>query len=179
MIDARLRFGLQLAEDNALLNGNGTPPQISGILDRTGLTAAQARGADTNADAILKQITTIQTTTFVPVSGIVMNPANWQTIQLTKNAAGNYLGSGPWAAPQVPMLWGLPVVVTSKIAANLALVGDFRGSAQVFRKGGVTVVATNSHSDWFIYNKTAILAEERLALAVYREPAFGTVTGLN
>lgn len=178
MIDARLRFGLQLAEDNALLNGNGTPPQISGILDRAGLTAAQARGADSNMDAILKQISTIQTTVFVPPSGIVINPANWQTIQLIKNAAGNYMGTGPWASPQTPMLWGLPVVVTSKIASGTALVGDFRGSAQIFRKGGVTVVATNSHSDWFIYNKTAVLAEERLALAVYREAAFGTITGL-
>jgi HK97 family phage major capsid protein len=178
MIDARGRYGLQLAEDNALLNGDGTAPNISGILDRAGLAAAQARGADSNADAILKEISKIETTSFVPVTGIVLNPANWQTIQLTKNAAGNYLGTGPWSAPQTPMLWGLPVVKTSKIAANLGLVGDFRGSAQIFRKGGVVVVATNSHSDWFVYNKTAVLFEERLALAVYRESAFGTVTGL-
>jgi HK97 family phage major capsid protein len=178
MIDARLRFGLTLAEDNALLNGNGTAPQISGILDRAGLTAAQARGADTNADAIMKQITAVEAAAFVPVTGIVINGVNWQTIQLTKNAAGNYLGTGPWAAPQLPMLWGLPVVKTSKIASGTALVGDFRGSAQIFRKGGVVVVATNSHSDWFIYNKTAVLCEERLALAVYREAAFGTITGL-
>jgi HK97 family phage major capsid protein len=178
-IDARLRLGVELEEEDQLLNGDGTAPNISGILDRSGLTAAQARGADTNADAIFKQITTIATTVFVQPTGIVMNPANWQTVQLTKNAAGNYLGNGPWAPAQPAQLWGLPVAVTPSIAANLGLVGDFRGSAQVFRKGGLRVEASNSHSDFFVKNLVAIRAEERLALAVYREAAFGTVTGLN
>lgn len=178
-IDARLRLGLDLTEEDQLLNGNGTAPNLRGILQTVGLTAAQARGADTNADAFFKQITTIATTIFTQPTGIVMNPANWQTVQLTKNAAGNYLGSGPWAPAQPAQLWGLPVAVTPSIVANTGLVGDFRGSAQVFRKGGVRVEASNSHSDFFIKNLQAIRAEERLALAVYRPAAFGTVTGLN
>lgn len=47
--------------------------------------------------------------------------------------------------------------------------------AQVFRKSGITVEASNSHSDYFQKNKTAIRAEERLALAVYAPGAFGVV----
>ena len=178
-IDARLRLGVDIAEEDQLLNGSVVAPDIVGILTRTGLTAAQARGADTNADAIFKQVTTIASTIFVQPTGIVMNPANWQTVQLTKNAAGNYLGNGPWAPAQQAQLWGLPIAVTPSIVANTALVGDFRGSAQVFRKGGMRLEASNSHSDYFIKNLVAIRAEERLALAVYRPAAFGTVTGLN
>jgi HK97 family phage major capsid protein len=179
-IDARLRLGVQLAEEDQLLNGNGTPPNIRGILARAGLTAAQARGADTNADAIFKQITTIATTVFVQPDGIVLNPANWQTVMLAKDANGQYYGPGPFAAPQMSnRLWGLPTVPTPTIASGTALVGDFGGSAQVFRKDGIRVEASNSHNDYFIKNLVAIRAEERLALAVYREAAFGTVTGLN
>ena len=178
-IDARLRLGVELKEEDQLLNSDGIAPNILGLMSLPGLTAAQARGADTNADAIFKQITTIATTVFVQPTGIVMNPANWQTVQLTKNAAGNYLGNGPWTSAQPTTLWGLPVAVTPSIVANTALVGDYRGSAQVFRKGGIRVEASNSHSDFFIKNLTAIRAEERLALAVYREAAFGKVTGLN
>jgi HK97 family phage major capsid protein len=76
------------------------------------------------------------------------------------------------------MLWGLPVAVTPAMTAGTALVGAYASAAQVFRKGGIRVEASNSHQDFFIKNLVAIRAEERLALAVYRPGAFGEVTGL-
>jgi HK97 family phage major capsid protein len=179
IIDARLRLGLDLTEEDQLLNGNGTPPNLTGLMNLSGLTAAQARGADTNMDAIFKQMTTIATTVFVVPDAFVINPANWQTVQLAKDANGNYLGAGPWARAQVPMLWGVPGAVTPSIVANTALVGGFRSSAQIFRRGGTRVEASNSHSTFFVENKVAIRAEERLALVSYRDAAFGKVTGLN
>jgi HK97 family phage major capsid protein len=179
IIDARLRLGIDLAEEDELLNGTGIGEHQLGLNALTGLSAAVARGADSNIDALMKQITAIATSTFVSPDGVIMNPANWMTIQLTKNAAGNYLGSGPWSAPQAAVIWGLPVAVTPAEVANSALVGAFRTAAQFFRKGGVRVEASNSHADFFITNKVAILGEERGALVVYREAAFGKVTGLN
>jgi HK97 family phage major capsid protein len=178
-IDARLRLFVSLKEEDQLLNGTGIAPNILGLMMLPGLSAAVARGADSNMDAIFKQISALATAALVQPSGFVINPTNWMTIQLLKNAAGNYMGSGPWAPPQPPTLWGLPGAVTPSIAAGTSLVGDFQGSAQIFRKGGMRVEASNSHSDFFIKNLTAIRAEERLALATYREAAFGKVTGLN
>jgi HK97 family phage major capsid protein len=180
-INARLRLGVQLAEEDKLVNGAASPAEITGILNRTGLRAAEAggSGAQANAEAVFRQIFGIFTDSFVMPTGIVMNPTNWQTIQLMKDSQNQYMGAGPWAPPQARTLWGLPVVVTPVIAASTALVGDFAGSAQIFRKGGIDVQATNSHSDYFIKNLVAIRAEERLALAVYRPSAFGTVTGLD
>lgn len=177
-VDGRMRLGVQLTEEDQLLNGSGTPPAIQGILNRAGLTAAQARGADNNPDAIFKQITTISTTVFVMPDGVVINPANWQTIQLMKDANGQYYGSGPFAPAVQATIWGLPAVKTPTIAAGTALVGAFQSSAQIFRKGGLRVEASNSHNDFFQKNLVALRAEERLALAVYRPSAFGTVTGL-
>jgi HK97 family phage major capsid protein len=113
------------------------------------------------------------------VDGIVINPINWQAIQLLKNAAGNYMGSGPWAAAQTPILWGVAAAVTPSIVANTALVGAFRTCAQIFRKGGDRIESSNSHASFFVNNLVAIRAERRLALAAYREAAFGKVTGLN
>lgn len=178
-IDARLKLGVDLKEEDQLLNGSGVAPNVLGLMLLPGITPAHPRGTDSNIDAIMKQLTFIATTVFVQPSGIVMNPTNWQTVQLLKNAAGNYLGSGPWSMAQAAQLWGLPVAVTPSIVLGSALVGDFRGSAQIFRKGGIRVEASNSHSDFFVKNLTAIRAEERLALAAYREAAFGQVTGLN
>lgn len=178
-IDARLRLGIGLTEENQLLNGTVTAPDIIGILNRTGLSPAWPRGTDSNIDAVFKQISYIASNVFVQPSGICMNPANWQTVQLTKTAMGTYMGTGPFMGPQAPTLWGVPVAVTPTIAAGTALVGDFAGSAQIFRRGGLRVEASNSHQDFFIKNLVAIRAEERLALCVYRPAAFGTVTGLN
>ena len=177
-IDARLKLGVQLTEEDQLLNGDGTPPNISGILDRV-ITAAQARGADTNADAIFKAMMKVFNASLVMPDGHVVNPANWQTIQLAKDANGQYYGMGPFAGAQPPTLWGLPVAVTPSIVANTSLTGAFKSCAQIFDHGGLRVDVSNSHSDFFIKNLVAIRAEERLALAVYRPLAFGTATGLN
>jgi HK97 family phage major capsid protein len=178
-IDMRLRLFIALAEEDQLLNGSGVAPNIQGILQRVGLTAAQPRGADSNADCLFKMITTIASTIFIQPDGIVLNPANWQTIQLTKNANGNYLGTGPWQNAQPAQLWGYPVAVTPSIVANTGLVGAFAAASQFFRKGGLRVEVSNSHADFFVKNLVAIRAEERGALAVYRPAAFGTCTGLN
>jgi HK97 family phage major capsid protein len=178
-IDARLQLGLDLTEEDELLNGSGIAPHLTGLMTVAGMTATVARGADSIADAIFKQITAITVTSFIQPDAIVMNPMNWQTVQLTKNANGNYLGSGPWSNAQPPQLWGLPVASTPAMVANTALVGGFRMGAQEFTKGGVRVEVSNSHNDFFVKNLVAIRAEERLALCIYRPAAFGKVTGLN
>jgi len=179
IIDARLRLGLALTEEDQLLNGNGTPPNLRGYMNLAGLAAPIARGTDTNMDAIFKQITAISTTSFVTPDAWVMNPTNWQTCQLSKDAQGQYVGGGPFTTAQTPTMWGLPGAITPSIVAGTSLVGGFRSSSQIFRRGGVRVEASNSHQDFFIKNLVAIRAEERLALVVYREAAFGKVTGLN
>lgn len=183
-IDARLRLGLELAEEDQLLNGNGTPPNIQGVMNRPGLAAAVARNGaatppETNAEAILRQITAIATSAFVYPDGIVMNPANWFTTVTAKDSTGRYFGNGPFLSLPTASLWGTPVAITPSIVANTALVGAFGTMSQVFRKGGTRIEASNSHQDFFIKNLVAIRAEERLALAVYRPGAFGKVTGLN
>jgi HK97 family phage major capsid protein len=182
-IDARLRLGVDLAEENKLMNGAASPAELTGILNRDGLRTAVAAGIGSpdnpNADAIFRQMMGIFNDSFVMPDGIVMNPMNWQTVQLMKDANGQYMGGGPFNAPPVPRMWGLPVVSTPVIAEGTALVGAFRSASQIFRKGGIRVEASNSHDDYFIRNLVAIRAEERLALAVYRPGAFGTVTGLD
>jgi HK97 family phage major capsid protein len=178
-IDGRLRLFVGLTEEDQLLNGDGTGVNLTGLMNRAGLAAAVARGADTNADAIFKQIMAIMINAFVMPEGVVINPTNWQTMVLAKDANGQYYGPGPFQAMQTPVVWGLPAAVTPAIVANTSMVGAFRSCAQRFVRRGVTVSASNSHSDWFAKRIVALLAGIREALAVYRPGAFGKVTGLN
>ena len=183
-IDARLILFVKLAEEVQLLNGDGTGANLVGLMNRAGLATPIVKGTapsvagDNSMDAIYRQITAIRTTAFLEPDAIAIDPLGWQNILLAKNTYGNYYANGPFASAETPMLWGKKVAVSFNSAANSAVVGAFAQAAQVFRKGGLTVEASNSHADYFQRNLTAIRAEERLALAVYRPGAFGAVTNL-
>lgn len=182
-IDSRLRTYVQRAEEDQLLNGDGTPPALSGVLDRAIQTETQGNLAGNTHEAVFEAITAIRNV-FSEPSGIVVNSTDWAFIRLAKDNNDQYYGGGPFtgAYGNSPVaansLWGLPVVVTSAIEAGTILVGAFASEAQVFRKSGLTVEASNSHNDFFVRNMTAIRAEERLALAVYRPDAFFAITSV-
>lgn len=184
----RMVFGVKRAEEDQLLNGNGTSPNLQGILNRTGLATTVTTSATLTAqkaiEGVFNQITALRSTSFIEPDAVVMNATDWQTIRLGKDANDQYYAGGPFtgaygnAGPSnVYQLWGLTVVVTSAIAAGTALVGRFGGGecAQVFRRQGVTVEMTNSNVDDFVNNLITLRAEERLALAVYRPAGFGKV----
>lgn len=183
-IDARLILFIKQAEETQLLNGDGTGANLVGLMNRSGLATAVAKGTspsasdDNSMDAIYRQITAIRTTQFLEPDAIAIDPLGWQNILLSKNSQGAYYAQGPFASAEQPALWGKKVAVSPAIAAHSGLVGAFSQGGQIFRKGGITVEASNSHADYFQRGVTAIRAEERLALAIYRPGAFGAVTGL-
>jgi HK97 family phage major capsid protein len=193
-LNNRLRLFVQHAEEAQLLNGGGTPPALRGILQRSNIQTAtraalgtatgETAGNSTIGNALYMAITNIRNNGQVEPDGIVMHPNNWARFRLSKDGAQQYLGGGPMigAYGQTNLAgetaWGLPVAITSAIAENTALVGAFGTMAQVFYRGGLTVEASNSHSDFFQRNLTAIRAERRLALAVYRPQAFHIITAL-
>jgi HK97 family phage major capsid protein len=183
-LNARLELFVRQAAEAQLLSGDGTGANMVGLLNRPGLAATVTKGAapsaadDNNMDAVYRQITAIRQTAFMEPDAIVISPTAWQDIVLSKNAQGAYYANGPFMGVQPETLWGKRVVQTAAIAAGKALVGAFAQGAQMFAKGGITVEASNSHADFFQRNKTAIRAERRLGLAVYRPGAFGLVAGL-
>ena len=71
-----------------------------------------------------------------------------------------------------------PVVQTQAMAAGKFLSGAFKLGAQVFDRWQARVEVATENEDDFIKNLVTILAEERLALAVYRPETFvyGNVT---
>ena len=108
---------------------------------------------------------------------MVVNPVDWAELRLVKDTTENYVAGSPFSnGPAQPgeLLFGRRVVVTQAIEAGLALVGAFGTGAQLYRRGGLTVEASNSHEDFFRRDLVAIRAETRLALAVHRPAAFAT-----
>ena len=104
-------------------------------------------------------------------TAIVLNPADWTDIDLTKTQDNGYVFSNP-ASASAPVLWGLPVVATNAITSGTFLIGDFAIGAQVWDREQVSVTVSLEDGDNFKKNMVTILAEERLALTVYRPSAF-------
>lgn len=184
-INNRLLYRLRLFEEDQLLNGNGTGTNIRGLLNRTGI---QTLGLTTDAkagnlDQIFKAATAVDTGSGFTADGIIINPTDYQTFRLAKDANNQYYGGGPFTGQygvggvmEQPPLWGIRTVVTPAIAAGTVLVGAFQAAAEVLRKGGVRVESTNSNEDDFENNRITIRAEERLLLAVRYPAALVKVT---
>jgi HK97 family phage major capsid protein len=191
-INSRLSLFVRIAEEDQLIRGNGTSPNISGFYDRA-INVYGAGTVDDNAEALFKAINNTRGSSFLDVDHIFMHPDNWQATRLLQDSNGQFYGGGPFSATgaygtgnmasanrlAMDSLWNVPVTITTAVGSGTALLGAFAQGAQLWRRGGLTVEATNSHDDYFIKNLVAIRAEQREALAVYRPSAFTKVTGLD
>ena len=175
-VENRLRFMVQQRLNTQILVGDGTAPNLSGILDRVGIQT-QAKGADPTPDAVYKAMTKVRVTGQALPSAAVFNPNDWQEIRLLRTADGIYIwGSPSEAGPE--RIWGIPVVQEPGLTENTGLVGDFANFSELAVRRGINVQVSNSHSTFFVENKQAIRAEMRVAFIVYRPAAFCTITGI-
>lgn len=169
-IDQRLLYGLAYVEEQQLLNGSGTGQNLHGIIPQA--TAYTAPITLANATSIdMMRLAMLQAALAeYPATGHVMNPADWAWVETLKDTTGRYIIGNPQGTVS-PTLWGLPVVTTQAIAVDKFLTGAFKMGAQVFDRWDARV-ETGYVNDDFTKNLVTILAEERLALAVYRPEAF-------
>jgi HK97 family phage major capsid protein len=170
-VDGRLRYGLAYAEEQELLMGSGTTGNINGIYTQaTAADPAFSPDAQTGIDVIRLAILQAMLAEY-PVDGIVLNPTDWARMELEKDGENRYIIGNPMSMLG-PRLWGRPVIETQAMIVDKFLVGAFKLGAQIFDREQASVVISTEDGDNFIKNMVTILAEERLALAVYRPEAF-------
>ena len=178
IIENRMSLFLQLKEEDLLLNGTGTTPQLIGFQGAAASSVlTQARGTDTNIDAILKAIQQIRVTGLAEPDGIVMHPDNFTMIATYKATTGEYGFDVTVDNGGVVRLWGKPLILSPVATSGTALVGAFREYSEIWRRMGMTVMV-GLNSDDFTKNKRTVLGEFREALTIYRQTAFCKVTGL-
>lgn len=175
-INNRLMFMVKQRLDLQVLTGNGTPPNLTGILS-FGSLQTQAKSTDSTPDAIYKAMTKVRVTGFADPDHVVMHPNDWQAVRLLTTADGIYIWGSP-ADSGPERIWGLPVLQTTAETENTAIVGAFSTFCELRERKGLTVEISESHDDYFTKFKLAIRASIRVAFVGYRETAFCSVTGI-
>lgn len=175
-VNNRLPFMVRQRLDSQILVGNGTAPNLRGLLNVSGIQT-QAKGTDPTPDAAYKAMTKVMVTALANPNAFVFNPLDWSDIRLLRTADGIYIWGSPMEAGPA-RLWGLPVVLAQGLTENTAVVGDFQNFSELSTKRGLDMQISNSHDDFFVNGKQAIRADVRVALVFYRPAAFATITGI-
>ena len=168
IIDQELRDDLNEELESQIVNGNGVGDNFTGIFGTAGVLVRPF--AVDVLTTTRRAITDVQVTGRARPTAWVFNPVDWEGIELTRDGNGRFYFAGPLAqGPRT--LWGLPVVESQTLAAGTALLGDWR-KAKMWDREQASIYVTDSHSDWFIRNIIAILAELRAAFGLIRPSAF-------
>lgn len=173
-INQRLVYGVDLVVEDQLVTGDGTGQNLSGILHDGnytvhGATKANLGKAPTIFDLILFAKAKVEDAFFRP-NVILLNPIDWTSMLMEKNASGDYyLGHPASVAPKY--LWGLPVWTTPAITQGKFLVGDFNAAATLWTRQGMTVEMFEQDVDNVQKNLVTIRAERRLGFGVERAAA--------
>ena len=173
LIDDELRADLEEELEDQILNGDGNGENFAGIANTAGIQTQAYSATVTGLDPLLETTRKAKTKVkfgggrSVP-SGYLMNPADWEKIDLArmaKNPANEATAGG------VPTLHGVPVVESEGVTEGVGYVGDFRKSV-LWDREQATIQVSDSHADFFIRNLVAVLAELRAAFGVIRPAAF-------
>ena len=181
IVDNQLRYGLELRLENQVVAGNGAGDNLLGIINTPSILT-QKKEEDSVADAVHKGMTQMRLG-FIEPTGVALYPTDWETVRLSRDDSGAKEGTGgylygPPANAGDEQLWGKPVAVTAATTKGVGIVGAWYW-ATLWLREGVQVLASDSHSDFFIKNLIAILAEMRAGFGVQLPPAFCKVTELS
>jgi hypothetical protein len=176
-INGRLTYGLLKRLNAQVLNGNGTAPNLRGILNTSGIGTYVSPAGEDPLISIRKARTVAELSEYSP-DGVVVHPTNWQAVELSVDNNGQFKAVTDVGNGLTPRVWGLNVIVTTNITVATFLVGGFREGATLWEREGVEIYITDSHASNFTSNILTLLAEMRAALSVWRPKAFvkGTLT---
>jgi len=195
-LNSRLQTMIRLRLDSQLISGNGTSPNLEGLLDagKSSVGSSDYNSYSGNLGrigALYSAITDIRVNAFTEPDAIVCHPNDWAQIVtlVDEDFAGTssagyaakqpvFTQAGGYGGGVANQLWGLNVVPTTACPANTIIVGKFGGgeAAHIVMRQGMDIAVSDSHGENFTKNIMVIRATMRVGFPVYRQAAFHKVT---
>ena len=187
-VNSRLMLFVAIETERQLVRGAASSAEVQGLLTSRGVPVFTGSTAtDGNKAAqLFRAMNSMRGSAFIEPEWVLIHPDDYEEMRLSEDQNGQLYGGGPFFGPygqatqadasgqittSTDQLWGKPCRVTPAVGSGTAIVGT-SAAATVFSRGGPTVEATKSHSNFFQLNLVAIRCERRLALAVLRPTGF-------
>ncbi len=168
IIDQELQDDLEECLEDEIIGGDGSGEHFTGLLNTSGVLE-QAWDTDM-LTTVRKARTALRVTGRSRPTGILLHPNDAETLDLLKDGEQRFYFGGP-ADGGVQRVWRVPVVESEAMPEGIGLMGDFR-KAVIWDREQASIQVSDSHSDFFIRNMVAVLAECRMAFGVIRPSAF-------
>ncbi len=189
--DGRLANHVLQRLEKQFIGGNGTAPNIQGVLGTTGVNQVQYTAGAFPANvggklrAILEGIKDIEENGKLFPDAMVMSPGAYEALAGQVDGNNNFM-LGAAAQAGSPTIWGVPVVKSSQIGTAVSqnadvLIGKFGGGLaanHVFRRGMELQISDSAADGDFGKDILTVKASLRYASAIYKPQAFSKVEGI-
>ena len=173
-ISVRASDKLLAQEDDQILNGNGTAPNLSGIITDAADFAAGAFALGIESanefDVLVVALNQLALKEY-QANYIILNPSDFHKILLLKDTQNNYLKDQVYAGLQ-PSFMGVPVVVNTAISAGTFLAGNFGQGTQLWTRDNLAVSFHREDGTNIRDGFVTVRIQERIALTNYLPNAF-------
>ena len=168
-LSARVPEKVLSVEDNEILNGDGSSPNLDGLFtDGTAFAAggfALAIESANEFDVLTVALNQLALANY-QADTILLNPTDLHKMILLKSTANEYLRNQIFSGLQ-PTINGIPVTVNTAVTAGKFLVGNLRQASQLWIRENLAVEFSREDSDNFQKNFVTVRAMERVALTNY------------
>ena len=189
--DGRLANHVLQRLEKQFIGGNGTAPNIQGILGTTGVNQVQYTSTAFPANvggklrAILEGIKDIEENGKLFPDAMVMSPGAYEALAGQVDGNNNFM-LGAAAQSGSPTVWGVPIVKSSQIGTAMSqnadvIIGKFGGGLaanHVFRRGMELQISDSAADGDFGKDILTVKASLRYASAIYKPQAFTKVEGI-
>lgn len=176
-LSARAPEKLLSVEDTQILSGNGSAPNLSGIItdaadfDTTsGGAFYQSVESANEFDVLVAALNQLALSNY-DADYIMLNPTDFHKILLLKDSNNSYLKDQVYAGLQ-PAFMGVPVVVNTAITAGTFLCGNFGVGTQLWVRDNVGVEFFREDGTNVRDGFVTVRVSERVALTNYLPNAF-------
>lgn len=165
-------YGIQLAAEDQVMNGNGTSPNLLGLLAVSGI---QSQAFNTTQVLTVRSAITKVEILGHTASGLALNPMDWESLETASDAEHRFHltpGRNP-VDRAARRLWGIPVALTTKVT---------QGSSVLLSDGAAGIVTDSRMSfetgrvgDDFSHNQVRARVEGRFGVEVFHPTGVGEI----
>lgn len=172
-LSARIPQRILAVEDNQILNGDGTSPNLDGLFtDGTAFAAggfALAVESANEYDVLIAGLNQLQLNNY-KANVILLNPTDLHKIVLLKSTANEYLKNQIYQGLQ-PSIAGVPIVTNTAVTSGKFIMMDSNAATQLWIRQNLAVEFSKDDSTNFRDGFVTVRATERVATTNYEPKA--------